>query len=195
MAATVNMAFPVTYLRVTPDGAERYRTKSLVQHYEDLQGQDRSKEAWAFRLIVLFSLAPVPFLLLMAVGFWVQRDDVGLYMFWQHELAEGFLGGSRGPACWPLEDLDHSLDESGSLPPIHILNGAANVPGSSSPPYQQSKTARFELSPVAVGGPATGWAPTAKYQGRMTLARAAAISSAVPTRRVVVAWGPFGACC
>ncbi|MCA9620532.1 MAG: patatin-like phospholipase family protein, partial [Myxococcales bacterium] len=63
------------------------------------------------------------------------------------------------------------------IAPLHIINAAINVPGSDVARLRARRTARFEFSPVAIGGPATGWVCASRYR-EIELSEAAAISAA-----------------
>lgn len=74
-----------------------------------------------------------------------------------------------------LDDTDLGLDRlraqspGGGVPaalagaPLPLFNCAVNTPGSSDGVLNKRGTARLEMSPLFVGGPCTGWAPTESY--------------------------------
>ncbi|HEX3129842.1 MAG TPA: patatin-like phospholipase family protein [Thermoanaerobaculia bacterium] len=216
MVAVINVVWRDSYLYLTRTGVGRIacqctndrdechctkNDKDECQCTNDKDERDRAKreeeqkvlrELGTRRVYMLVFAAPAFLLVFVAVGFWVQRDAVGLYEFWRREIARSFLGDSRG-GVWPLADLGPSGAQGAVVAPLHILNGAANTPGSSDPRLRRLRASRFEMSPVAVGGPATGWVETSAYEGRLTLSHAAAISGAVVNsqggRSIGAFWG------
>ena len=62
--------------------------------------------------------------------------------------------------------------------PIHIVNAAVNIPGSSDSRLRNRGTARFEFTPYFVGCHETGWTKTNRYGDSVTLPSTLAISAA-----------------
>jgi hypothetical protein len=132
--------------------------------------------------------------LYVIVGFLIGRNHTGSQGLWAARIRRAYLtvspeelaerGGSPGsvteddPSSWPLCALTNEGDGLTLGAPLHILNAAINTPGSNDPVLRQRGTARFEFSPLAIGGPATGWAHTARYAHTITFAQAVAISAA-----------------
>jgi hypothetical protein len=74
---------------------------------------------------------------------------------------------------------------------LHVVTATVNIPGSSQPTYRKRRTERFEMSPYAIGGPATGWVPADRYDDAVWLAQALAISAATVSPeggRLVPSW-------
>ena len=171
LATTRNVIFQGVYLCIDCD-PPRFASRMFSE------SADGSRESlgWPLMVDIMVIAPPLMFVLAIAVGFWVQRNALGLHEFWHRQIARGFLGGgNRDSASWPLEDV---LRHSDGVSPVHIINGAANIPGTHDPKLSRHRTMRFEMSPIAVGGPGVGWVQTYQYEGRFTLARAAAISGA-----------------
>jgi hypothetical protein len=134
----------------------------------------------------------------VALGFLVSRNHTGLQWFWTERIRNAYLStGEEMPADWPLSAL-RPTSRTDRAPgqvawndpkpwniggpshgaPLHIINAAINTPGSNDDVLRKRGTARFELSPYAVGGPALGWTDTARYGSSISLAHALAVSAA-----------------
>lgn len=113
--------------------------------------------------------------LFVLFGFVARRLTGQLQKFWQDQIREGLLGHGNAPKE-TFSSLAGKLFKSGA--PLPILNGAALVPGSSDPILQERGSLRFEMSPLAVGGPHLGWRSAAEYDPYLTLATAVAVSAA-----------------
>lgn len=181
MAGFTNLTAP-TYLYIPcPDPSDDLSERLYEQRSGWRSSKDRPvpEAAEKFWVVAIVAAGPALILAFVAIGFWVQRNALDLHEFLYRQLAQGFFARtSRDPAVWPLEDLDQSTTSDTVVAPIHLLNAAVNVPGSDEPTWRRRGGARFEMSPLAVGGPATGWVRTSDYEGRLSLARAAAISGA-----------------
>jgi hypothetical protein len=133
-------------------------------------------------------------------GILIARNNAGMHAHWRRQIRRGYLAleplkrtptfrewrasvrtalrgirpVSREPADQPFFELAPRLRRSA---PLHIVNCAVNLPGSDDSVIGGRRTARFEMSPLFIGGPATGWTAAKNYP-EMTLARAIAISAA-----------------
>lgn len=134
----------------------------------------------------------------VVLGFLISRNHTGLQWFWTERIRNAYLKtGKEAPADWPLAALrpttslkrqDKRAAWSDPTPwniggpshgaPLHIINAAINTPGSTDDILRKRGTARLELSPYAVGGPAIGWTSTARYGSSITLAHALSVSAA-----------------
>lgn len=150
-------------------------------------------ESYGWKNTGRLGLAAAFGVLYVIVGFVIGRNHTGSQGLWAARIRRAYLTVSseelagRGPApClatddpsgWPLCSI---TNEAGGLThgaPLHIMNAAVNTPGSDDPVLRHRGTARFEFSPLAVGGPATGWARTERYADTISFAQAAAISAA-----------------
>jgi hypothetical protein len=135
----------------------------------------------------------------IVAGLLVGRNQTGPSVYWRERIQRAFLTISDDTriataAGWPLSALrppaeDGAADAGegdlaprgcGALngAPLPLITAAVNVPGSPNVLVRKRGTARFELSPYAIGGPLTGWAPTWRYGDGLTLADAIAVSAA-----------------
>jgi hypothetical protein len=126
-------------------------------------------------------------LLFFGFSFVVNRNRTSLHAFWRRQIRDAYLAGLVGePADKPIHELSDDLwpataklDPWPSRAPLHIMTAAVNTPGSQDATLAKRGTARFELSPLFIGGSATGWAPARYYaQHRVSLATAVAVSAA-----------------
>jgi hypothetical protein len=142
-------------------------------------------------LLLFFGSGLLSWLGFLLFGYLFQRNRTGLHSFWRTQIDHAFLAPlAGGLSQLPLsqlrpagggesEDLFPPIShgpENGA--PLQIINGAVNLPGSANMEVRRRAVARFEMTPYCVGGPATGWVETRAYGERITLASAAAISSA-----------------
>lgn len=112
-------------------------------------------------------------------GILITRNNAGMHAFWRNQISRAYLSredtdGRDRVSCRanaPLTDLPIGNG------PLHILNCTVNTPGSKTSRLRNRGTARFEVSPLCVGGPVTGWSEIKNYP-ELSLAKAAAISAA-----------------
>ncbi|MDB4927753.1 MAG: hypothetical protein JWM10_237 [Myxococcaceae bacterium] len=122
----------------------------------------------------LYGGAAAALVVFAAIGIVFSRNNVGLHAFWRWAIDRAFFAVQPGGASGrPLA----TIRSAPSGAPLHVLCGAANTPSSTHPVWGRLGTARFEMSPLFVGSPATGWTD-AKHYPDLTPAAAAAISAA-----------------
>ncbi len=126
-------------------------------------------------------------LVFFCLGFFVNRNRTSLHVFWRRQIRNAYLGGLiREPADVPIHELEWTLwPDTAPAPrwcgtaPLQIMNAAVNTPGSANATLAKRGTARFELSPLFIGGAATGWVPSTHYAAhRVSLSTAVAVSAA-----------------
>lgn len=142
-------------------------------------------------------------LVFIGLSFMTSRNHTGLHRFWANQIRRAYLSlpgdsdrpASDSPSAWPLAALRPSnqprvertyaadpapwnLGGPHRGAPLHVVTATVNTPGSDDPVLYKRGTARFEFSPYAVGGPATGWGPAEAYGDTLTLAHSIAISAA-----------------
>ncbi|WP_437849960.1 hypothetical protein [Sorangium sp. So ce363] len=142
-------------------------------------------------------------LVFIGLSFLTSRNYAGINRFWANQIRRAYLSlpgdsgraASDSPSAWPLAALRPSNESrvertyaADPAPwnlggprrgaPLHVVTATVNTPGSDDPVLYKRGTARFEFSPYAVGGPATGWGPAEAYGDALTLAHSIAISAA-----------------
>lgn len=135
----------------------------------------------------LYGGAILAIVLVLLAGRFLSRNAFGLYPFWRRAIERAFLA-TPPESSTPELDKCHGASVGA---PLQIINGAVNTPASTDSLRRERRVARFEMTPLHVGGPATGWAPTAAYKERLTLAGAAAISAAAASTQggnVIPTW-------
>jgi hypothetical protein len=172
------------------------------------QAQDRAT-------LLTFGLGSAAAILL---GFFVGRNQTSPHGFWADQIRRAYLrnaddGATGGPSDWPIAALRPAphQDRGGDTvsprdprpwnvggahrgAPLPVITGAVNTPASPDNTLRKRGTARFEISPYAVGGPATGWAAAHRYGASITLSQAIAVSSAAVNSqggKAVPRWARF----
>lgn len=112
------------------------------------------------------------------LGLLIRRNQTSLIEFWGDRIRFAYLDVDDEESeigSWTLQMMRPRAE---TLAPLHIINAAVNTPGSDDDRLRKRGTARFEITPYCVGGPATGWRSTRDYRNTLTFSRALAISAA-----------------
>lgn len=123
--------------------------------------------------------------LLVYACFLVNINFASLHLYYRNRLARTYL--RRVGAEEAVDPQALSSLNSSQKAPLHLINAAANLPGSKNPELRGRNTDFFTFAQHFCGGPSIGWWPTGQWEakdGHLDLGTAMAISGAAAAPRM-----------